>query len=82
MSEDTERGQRPSFGAWLLEQAGREDWVGQLAAAGKSDRFFPRQGAPEDVRAFLRKQQADGDVFQAVDDAEMDWMSVDTSDEP
>ena len=31
---------------------------------------------PEDVRAHLRKQQADGDAFAAIDDADGDWMAI------
>jgi hypothetical protein len=31
------------------------------------------RGDPEAVRKHLRGQQADGDVFQAVDDAESAW---------
>ncbi len=37
---------------------------------------MPGTSDPEAVRAHLRKQQADGDVFQAVDDAEADWQSL------
>ena len=37
-----------TFGAWLLKQRDREDWVGDLVTAAKSDRQFPKQGNPED----------------------------------
>lgn len=47
-----------------------------LAAAARADRTFPKDGDPEAVRAHLRKQQADGDVFAAIDDAESDWESL------
>ena len=67
--------QRPTFSAWLLKQKDRGDWVDGLAEAARADRSFPKGGDPEAVRAHLRKQQADGDVFQAIDDAEMDWLS-------
>jgi hypothetical protein len=64
------------FGKWLLAQRDRGDWVDALATAARADRAFPKNGDPEAVRAHLRQQQADGDVFQAVDDAEADWQSV------
>lgn len=64
-----------TFGRWLLEQRGRGDWVDDLAGAARADRTFPKDGDPEAVRAHLRGQQADGDTFQAVDDAELDWLA-------
>lgn len=66
---------REPFGRWLLAQRDRGDWVDDLATAARADRSFPKDGDPEAVRAHLRAQQADGDTFQAVDDAEMDWLS-------
>lgn len=72
---DRYREQRPTFGAWLLKQVDREGWVGQLVNAAKADRGFPRNGSPDDVRKRLNELQADGDMFQAVDDAEADWLS-------
>ena len=67
---------RGPFGRWLLAQRDRGDWVDDLANAARGDRTFPKDGDPEAVRAHLRAQQADGDTFQAVDDAEMDWLSL------
>ncbi|WP_447724657.1 hypothetical protein [Sphingomonas koreensis] len=67
---------REPFGRWLIAQRDRGDWVDQLADAARADRTFPKDGDPEAVRAHLRVQQADGDTFQAVDDAEMDWLSL------
>lgn len=64
-----------SFGRWLLAQCDRGDWVDGLANAARADRTFPKDGDPEAVRAHLRGQQADGDVFAAVDDAETDWLA-------
>jgi hypothetical protein len=63
------------FGRWLLEQRDRGDWVDDLAGAARADRTFPKDGDPEAVRAHLRNQQADGETFQAVDDAELDWLA-------
>ncbi|RUN76510.1 hypothetical protein EJC47_11100 [Sphingomonas sp. TF3] len=67
--------QSEPFGRWLIAQRERGDWIDGLAAAARADRSFPKDGDPEKVRAHLRAQQADGDVFQAVDDAELDWLS-------
>jgi uncharacterized protein YozE (UPF0346 family) len=66
---------REPFGKWLLSQRDRGDWVDELATAARTDRTFPKNGDAEAVRAHLRAQQADGDVFAAVDDAENDWLS-------
>jgi hypothetical protein len=63
------------FGRWLIAQRDRGDWVDGLALAARADRAFPKEGDPETVRAYLRGQQADGDVFAAVDDAEVDWLA-------
>lgn len=68
-------GKREPFGRWLLAQKERGDWVDDLAAAARADRTFPKDGDPEAVRKHLRSQQADGDTFQAVDDAEGHWQS-------
>lgn len=65
-----------TFGRWLLKQRARGDWVDGLADAARADRTFPKDGDPEAVRGHLRKQQADGDVFAAIDDAESDWMAA------
>jgi hypothetical protein len=62
-----------TFGRWLLAQVRREGWVGDLIAAAKRDPAFPKDGDPEAVRTRLREVQAEGDMFQAVDDAELDW---------
>ncbi len=64
-----------AFGRWLLDQRDRGDWVDGLADAARADRTFPKNGDPEAVRSHLRRQQADGDTFQAVEDAENDWQS-------
>jgi hypothetical protein len=46
-----------------------------LAQAARTDRRFPRDGDADAVRAHLNRMQADGDSFEAVDDAETDWLS-------
>ncbi|KQN08879.1 hypothetical protein [Sphingomonas sp. Leaf28] len=66
---------RPAFGAWLLKQRDRGDWVEGIADAARADRTFPRDGDTEAVRKRLREMGADGDAFAALEDAELDWMS-------
>lgn len=73
--EGVQRASALTFGRWLIAQRDRGDWVDGLANAARADRAFPKDGDPEVVRAYLRKQQADGDVFAAVDDAEVDWLA-------
>lgn len=65
-----------SFGEWLLAQKDRKGWIGDLAKAAKTDRDFPKRGSPDEVRKRLQQMGADGDVFEALDDAELDWASV------
>lgn len=62
-----------TFGAWLRVQVDREGLVGQLVAGAKADSKFPCDGSPEDVRRHLSAMQAEGDLFEAVDEAEIDW---------
>ena len=64
-----------TFGRWVLAQTNREGWIGDLVTAARSDRQFPRDGDPEAVRKRLRETMAEGDMFEAVDDAESDWLS-------
>ncbi|WP_019517935.1 hypothetical protein [Sphingomonas sp. Mn802worker] len=62
-----------TFGAWLRVQVDRERLVGQLVAGAKLGRRFPRDGSPEDVRRHLAAMQAEDDLFEAVDEADIDW---------
>ncbi|PTQ12977.1 hypothetical protein CLG96_02200 [Sphingomonas oleivorans] len=64
---------RGSFGRWLLAQAGRDDWIGDLARAAKNDPGFPRRGESEDVLRRVRSTAADGDMWQAARAAEREW---------
>ncbi|WP_260600087.1 hypothetical protein [Sphingomonas endolithica] len=68
--------EREPLGRWLLVQRDRGDWVDELASAARGDPTFRGDGDPEAVRAHLFAQQADGDTFQAFDDAETDWQSL------
>ena len=67
---------REAFGRWLLAQRDRGDWVdGSVQCRSRRSRVS-QNGDPEAVRAYLRNAQADGDTFQAIDDAELDWLSL------
>lgn len=65
-----------TFGKWVLMQRDRGDWIDGIADAARADRTFPSNGDSEAVRKHLRSQQADGDAFAAIDDAESEWMSL------
>lgn len=64
-----------AFGAWLIGMKNSSGLIGQLAAGAAADRRFPKNGGPEEVRKHLSAMQADGDMFAAIDDAEIDWMA-------
>jgi len=64
------------FGTWLLGQAARDGWIGDLAKAAKADRKFPRDGDPDAVRKHLSANQAESDMLEAVDDAENAWLCL------
>lgn len=66
---------RPLGEAIALQQEKREVRFGRKERA-RTDRSFPKDRDPEAVRAHLCAQQVDGDVFQAVDEAETDWASL------
>jgi hypothetical protein len=66
---------REPFGRWLIAQRDRGDWIDALADAARKDTRFPKNGSPDDVRKHLTAMQAEGDMFEAIDDAEMDWFS-------
>jgi hypothetical protein len=62
-----------TFGSWLLDQTRRPGSLGELAKAAKGDRLFPRNGSAEDVRRRFGVAGADGDAFEALDDAEREY---------
>jgi hypothetical protein len=66
---------QPPFGAWLLRQRDKGGLIGQLAAGAAADRRFPKDGDPGVVRQHLSTMQADGDMFAALDDAEISWLA-------
>lgn len=63
------------FGAWLVKQVKRDDWIGGLAKQAKADPGFRAASLPDDLRKRLQDAGADGDAFEALDDAELEWMS-------
>jgi uncharacterized protein YozE (UPF0346 family) len=68
---------RAPFGSWFLkQQQHRREWIAALAKVAKSDHRFPKTGDVDQVREYLAKQGADGDAFEALDDAERDWLSL------
>ncbi len=65
---------RLPFGAWLVKQIQhKREWIANLAKMAKVDPGFPKSGSPDDVRKHLTVRGADGDAFEAVDDAETEW---------
>jgi len=75
ITDDT-LGDRPPFGEWLLKQDKRKDWIADLAKWAKSDIRFPKHGSADDVRKRLTDIAAEGDAFEALDDAELDWSAM------
>jgi len=67
--------ERGPFGRWLLRQPEQGSRAGLIKAA-KADRQFPKDGDPDAVRARLNACGAEGDMFEAVDDAELDWLAL------
>lgn len=67
--------ERGPFGRWLLMQFERGGLVRELAKEVMADRGFPYDGDPEAVRRRLSMFQADGDMFEALEKAELDWAS-------
>jgi len=63
-----------TFGAWLLIQHDRSDWIGDLARAARADRKFPPAGDPDAVRSHLGSMQAESEMLEALDDAEQIWL--------
>ncbi|WP_416463156.1 hypothetical protein [Sphingomonas sp. VDB2] len=67
--------QGETFGAWLLKQVKREDWIGTLAVQAKADPRFRAASTPDELRKRLQEAGAEGDPFEALDDAEIEWLS-------
>lgn len=73
MTELNLRGE--NFGAWLLKQTKRDDWIGPLAMSAKADPKFRASMVPDDLRKKLQEAGAEGDAFEALDDAETEWLN-------
>ncbi|HUD91236.1 hypothetical protein [Sphingobium sp.] len=71
--QTNEQGQ--TFAEWLLKQTGRDDWIGTLAKQAKADPRFTFKSTPDELRKRLQEAGAEGDSFEALDDAEVDWLS-------
>ena len=65
---------KPAFGRWLLDQANRADPIGDLAQRAARDPGFPRDGTADAVSCRLNAVGADGDVHQALEEAELDYL--------
>lgn len=73
MHMEQDSSERGAFGTWLLTKKNAPGALGELATAAAGDPAFPRNGDADAVRAHLNKMQAPGEMFEAIDDAEMDW---------
>ena len=62
-----------AFGRWLLTQADRRDWIAGLAKLARADKSFPAEATPDALRAHLSNAQADAELFEVLDDAELAW---------
>lgn len=67
---------KPPFGRWLIEQATRDDAIGELAQFAKADRGFPKDGALKDAWARLNSSQPESHLYAAMEDAELDWLAL------
>lgn len=67
---------RPPFGRWLIEQEKREGAIGTLAQHAKADRGFPRNGTVKDAWARLNAVQVEGDLYDAMEEAELDYLAL------
>lgn len=65
-----------SFAGWLRAQAGRDDWIGELARVAAGDDAWPAEADPDGLRAYLSLANAQGDQFEALDDAELEWLAL------
>lgn len=61
------------FGAWLVKQIKRDDWIGTLAKSAKADPRFRATSTPDELRKRLQEAGAEGDTFEALDDTENEW---------
>lgn len=69
-------GKKPPFGQWLIEQEKRNGAIGELAKHAKADRGFPRSGTVKDVWKRLNSMQVEGDLYEAMEEAELDYLAL------
>jgi len=61
------------FGEWLLAQAAREDWIGDLARMAVGDAHFAPGWSADDLRIHMSVPDTDPELFVTLDDAEREW---------
>jgi len=61
------------FGEWLLAQAEREDWIGDLARMAAGDAAFGPGCNADDLRLHMSVPETDPELFVTLDDAEREW---------
>ena len=67
---------KPPFGQWLIQQDQRSGAIGDLAKHAKADRGFPRNGDVRDAWKRLNSIQAEGDLYDAMEEAELDYLAL------
>ena len=50
--------------------------IGELAKHAKADRSFPRSGTIKDVWKRLNTMQVEGDLYDAMEEAELDYLAL------
>lgn len=65
-----------AFGEWLVAQDGRPDWIGSLAKSAIADPGFPRAASIDQIRARMSQFEVETDMFEALDDAEREFLAV------
>lgn len=68
-------GSKQTFAGWLLSRPERRNWTDDLVKVARSDPAFPKAGDVEAVRKHLEARGADGDMFERLDDAELDYLA-------
>lgn len=63
------------FVTWLRAQAHRTDAIGALAKVVKTDRRLPSEGNVAAVSQRLNQDEAEWEMHEALEQAEMDWLA-------
>ncbi|TKW74919.1 MAG: hypothetical protein DI610_05360 [Staphylococcus hominis] len=64
------------LGRWLMAQRGRADALGRLADAARRDPGFPQDGDYAAISGRLNALQADAEMHEALEQAELDWAAI------